>query len=162
MKCAKAHKLGPEVLLSSVDEDLRVWNWRCDKDGYLHRYFYTQGTYKNIRLHRIILGRKVGRALDRWDLCDHINHNLQDNRRENLRVVTNAQNMRNRGRLPCNNTSGYRGVSFDKVRACWRADLEICGVHKYIGRYETKEEAHVAYVMAAEKMFGKEFMGVVK
>jgi len=47
------------------------------------------------------------------DQIDHINGNKSDNRLVNLREATNKQNQENIP-LQTNNTSGYRGVSFDK------------------------------------------------
>lgn len=62
--------------------------------------------------------RPVMNARDH-EQVDHINHDGLDNRKENLRIVTNSQNGMNR-RLTSANTSGYKGVSFDRgaYRAC--------------------------------------------
>ena len=40
-----------------------------------------------------------------------------------------------------NNTSGYRGVSWEKLRRKWCASVERKGKHFNLGRYDTKEEA---------------------
>ena len=66
-----------------------------------------------------------------WLMVDHINRDGLDCRRENLRLVTKAQNMRNR-RINKNNTSGFKGVT--KVsRNRWRAQIRVDGVD-YRGR----------------------------
>ena len=67
-------------------------------------------------------------------VVDHINHNPLDNRRCNLRVVTDIQNKQNRK----DNTSGILGV--DKYKGKWRSQLQVKG-KKYIKYYNTKEEA---------------------
>lgn len=48
-------------------------------------------------------------------VTDHINQNPLDNRKANLRIVTNSKNLFNRGKNT-NNTSGFKGVSWDKTR----------------------------------------------
>jgi hypothetical protein len=68
-------------------------------------------------------------------MIDHINGNPSDNRIENLRECTQAENLRNVGK-PKHNTSGIKGVSWSKAANKWEAR---CG--KYLGLYETKEEA---------------------
>lgn len=49
------------------------------------------------------------------------------------------------------NTSGVRGVSFDKNRNLWEAKISHCGGRVRLGRFPTKEEAAAAYAEAAEK-----------
>ena len=71
---------------------------------------------------------------------DHINQDPTDNRIKNLRDVTNAENGKNQ-RLRSNNTSGYIGVSFYKGKKKYAAELVINGVKKWLGYYDTVEEA---------------------
>lgn len=54
-------------------------------------------------------------------LIDHIDGDKTNNRRENLRDVSNQINQQNRGRLPSSNTSGILGVSWSKRDNLWRA-----------------------------------------
>ena len=85
---------------------------------------------------------------------DHINHDLKDNRKANLRICTNQQNQMNRS-ISKNNTSGYKGVSFDKTKNKWFAQVALNRIPKFLGYYDTKEEAHNARVDYERIHFGE-------
>jgi len=57
------------------------------------------------------------------------------------------------------NTSGYRGVSFDKRKGEWVGYIEKEKKKKWLGYFTTKEEAHVAYRKAALELH-KEFVSI--
>lgn len=103
------------------------------------------GVRREQRLHTFLTG---------WPLVDHVNGNGLDNRRANLRPATNAENMRNRRRY-ANNTSGFKGVTFDKAKGRWKAQIRLDGRRRYIGRYDTAEEAARAYDAAARELHGE-------
>lgn len=83
---------------------------------------------------------------------DHINGKREDNRLDNLRLVTNAENHRNQS-MPRNNTSGAIGVSWHKRDRKWEAKIRIDGRQKNLGLFETAAEAAKARA-AAEHKFG--------
>jgi hypothetical protein len=87
----------------------------------------------------------------RWPASgiDHRNLDRADNRIDNLREATNSQNFGNTKKR-VNNTSGYKGVYFDRRTGKWRA--EIANVK--LGRFLTKEAAAAAYEDAAKIRFG--------
>lgn len=87
-------------------------------------------------------------------LIDHRNRNNLDNRKANLRICTKSQNSMNRG-LQANNTSGYRGVSFNKVCKKWEAYIKLDGKRRRLGLYKNKEKAAKAYDGEANKLFGE-------
>lgn len=74
------------------------------------------------------------------DTIDHINHNRKDNRIENLRDVSMRENNMNFP-LPCNNTSGFVGVVYDKKRSLWMARVKIHKKNKFLGYFKEKENA---------------------
>lgn len=84
---------------------------------------------------------------------DHINVNNSDNRYENLREATQQQNQANRG-LQRNNSTGYKGVSFNKRQNKFFARIKINNKLIHLGSYENAEEAHQAYAVAANDRFG--------
>ncbi len=85
---------------------------------------------------------------------DHINGVKTDNRLTNLRCATRSQNMRNMG-PPRHNTSGFKGVCFDKMNGKWLAYIQIDRKIKNLGRFETIEEARDAYARVAIERFGE-------
>lgn len=84
---------------------------------------------------------------------DHINGNKLDNRRSNLRVCTQQQNVHNtRSRK---GTSKFKGVSWDKSRNQWKAVIGYNYRKIQIGRYATELEAATAYNEKARQLHGK-------
>ena len=86
---------------------------------------------------------------------DHINHNGCDNRKANLRPATPADNARNALYPKINTTSKYRGVSYNKKKKRWRAQLSINNKKKQIGYFRDEIEAAKAYDKAAKRYYGE-------
>lgn len=84
--------------------------------------------------------------------CDHINGDKTDNRWVNLRAVSRVDNARNQ-RIPNTNTSGVIGVSWDKRKLMWRAQITILKKIKHIGYFHSLDEASCAR-SAAQKSYG--------
>ena len=85
---------------------------------------------------------------------DHINGNLLDNRRCNLRICTHGENMRNR-KLQKNNTTGYRGVTMVHPSKRYTAQIYEKRRKIHIGTYDTPEDAARAYNVAALANYGE-------
>ncbi|OGG08966.1 hypothetical protein A2154_05200 [Candidatus Gottesmanbacteria bacterium RBG_16_43_7] len=81
---------------------------------------------------------------------DHINRNKLDNRKSNLRVCTQLQNNFNKPRQR-NNESGYKGVCWDKKAQKWRAAISVNRRYFWLGYYDSKNQAAMAYNLAAKK-----------
>jgi HNH endonuclease len=77
---------------------------------------------------------------------DHKNNITDDNRFINLRKATHNQNCKNR-KLNINNTTGFKGVSKRNKR--FRSKICVNGVQINLGTFDTLDEAHSAYVKAA-------------
>ena len=88
------------------------------------------------------------------DQIDHINGIKTDNRICNLREATNAQNGKNLG-LSKANTSGHKGVCFDKQTGKWRAIIKVNFKQINIGRYADLQDAINARVAAEQQYFGE-------
>jgi len=99
----------------------------------------------------IILMHKV---LCNGKLVDHKDENGLNNTKSNLRSCSNAENLSNRGKQR-NNTSGYKGVTWDKFTNKWMAQLSSLGKAVHIGRFDSKKEAAEAYDKAALQYFGE-------
>jgi len=112
------------------------------------RTIYINSKNRPVLMHRVIMNAKAGQYID------HINRDALDNRKSNLRFCTLSQNQHNRG-MSCNNKSGFKGVSWDKTKKKWRAQIEVNSKVLYLGLFNFKEEAALAYNEAAKKHFGK-------
>ena len=99
-------------------------------------------------MHRFIMETPDGLEVD------HLNHNTLDNRRQNLRNVTRAFNQANKS-VQKNNKLGLKGVYIDKITGKYKAHIRVNKIKKYIGCYETAEEAARAYDKAALEFYGE-------
>lgn len=98
-------------------EDYKIvskYNWFKIKNGYFAAIIPSSGR-KHIYLHRLIMN-----VIDSEIDVDHINHDISDNRKENLRLVSAAQNASNM-RITSTNKSGIKGVYWDKKLNKWGA-----------------------------------------
>ncbi len=104
---------------------LSKYKWWVSGKGYL----YTRIDNKNLFMHRIIMNAPKNMEVD------HINHNKLDNRKDNLRICTHSQNCMNK------KINGFtqRGNKFE-------VNIRIDGQQKYIGKFNTKEEAIAARI----------------
>ena len=103
-----------------------------------------------VLMHRQILG-----LTDPKIQGDHRNHDTLDNRRENIRAATHSQNQQNRPGLDSHNTSGFRGVSWNKKRKKWVANIGVGGKYKYLGLFTDINKAAAVYSAANRKYFGE-------
>lgn len=134
-----------EIMVDDDDYNIVMGHkWRSNTQGYI----YTEIDGKCIYLHRMIMGSPDGLAID------HINRNLRDNRKSNLRVCTIQQNCMNAKRSR-NNTSGHTGVSYRPQRKSWRAYIMVDRKQIGLGHYPTKEEAIKARREGERKYFGE-------
>jgi hypothetical protein len=88
------------------------------------------------------------------EMIDHINGVTSDNRLCNLRAATNSQNQAN-SRMRVNNTSGHKGVVWDKQCRKWAARINVRNRRLYLGVFDNIDAASAAYSAAAKKYFGE-------
>jgi hypothetical protein len=128
--------------------------WRGIGTG--RRYLATTVAGKTYYAHRLVWLYHHGETPA---MIDHINGDFRDNRIENLRACTNAQNQYN-GPRKSHNRSGYKGVAFCKgYRKPWRARIIVDKQPVELGYYDTPEAAASAYAEGA-KRYAREFARV--
>ncbi len=167
---AKPHK-NPPLTWERLDElfhvnpDLGLLIWKKNLGGRFrvntiagdlnHRFGYVpiridRVKYKRHRLIWFYVYREWPPELD------HINGIRNDDRIDNLRKATRAQNLWNQA-IPSNNTSGHKGISWRKDRNKWTVTLMVNGVHHCIGLYSDIQDAITARKLA-EQRFHKGFI----
>lgn len=129
------------------DFDLvKQYSWSIDRSGYVVTFIKDE--HKNRYLHRMITGVDSG-----YDV-DHINHCVNDNRKENLRICAHKDNSRNLA-LSKNNSSGYTGVYWNKNVQKWYATISPDGKTIPLGHFAVLEDAVRARQQAEKKYFGE-------
>ena len=128
-------------MVATVDDEdydyLNQFKWCFSGNYAVHRNYPTGSKPKMIKMHRLI-----NKTPDGFD-TDHINRNKLDNRKSNLRTVTRSQNASNMG-IKSNNTSGYRGIHWDKSRNKWMVFLWANKEKIYRHRFEHLSAAILA------------------
>jgi hypothetical protein len=106
---------------------------------------YVRSSRAETYLHRKIMSPPKGMVVD------HINGDVLDNRRQNLRVCFHYQNIKNQ-KLSRNNSTGSKGV----VRRGNRFEASIVSDKKryYLGTFDTLDQASIAYAQACLKYHG--------
>lgn len=124
--------------VSPQDYDyLSKFNWHLHSKGYATRCIRKGQKREQVLMHRTILDRMGVNLEDK--LTDHRNRNKLDNRRKNLRAVSDYESLSNRkvnGKYKLK-PSGVKGVSFHKNHKKWRAYVG----NKHLGYFDTKTEA---------------------
>lgn len=144
---------GKYALVDDADyEWLNQWKWFVERSNHASRdqHIRMDGRKeikRRVKMHRLIMDFPENMEVD------HIDGNPLNNQRNNLRVVTHAQNQKNL-KIPIHNTSGYKGVYWDKPRQKWIAAIHS-GKTINLGGFDTKEEAAHKYNQAALEYFGE-------
>ncbi len=112
------------------------------KEGYLE----VKINWKLYKVHRLIWQLEHGFEAEQ---IDHIDGNKSNNKISNLRNVTNRQN--------CQNYTIHRkgklvGCTWDKTRNRWKAQVKLNGKTKFLGRFDTEEQANLCYLSKLKEL----------
>lgn len=130
-------------------EELSQFNWLCS-DGYARRNVYIDRRHsQKVYMHRQILNAPKGLQVD------HINGRTLDNRKENLRLCTNAENTRNQRKRNGRYSSSFKGVYWSKKDKRWHSRIMVNYKTISLGSFQDEIEAAKAYDKAAKELFGE-------
>lgn len=152
-----------EVLEYNPESGLWVWikcTNRIDRQGRIagtvdkKGYVVIQIDRRIYKAHRLAWLFMTGE----WPkaMIDHCNGEPADNRWENLREASRSENGANRG-PQANSKSGIKGVCWHKRNQKWYAQITENGCVRYLGEFDTKEEAAAAYQSRAIEVHGQFF-----
>lgn len=127
-------------------DKIKNYLWYLKEDGYL----ICQQSGKTIRMNRLVMDCE-----DPNKDVHHKNHKVYDNRKCNLEICEHYQNMI-ASKTYSNNTSGRKGVYWDKNRNKWLVTITVNKKTHHIGRYDNFDDA-VKAREDAEKKYHKEF-----
>ena len=118
-----------------------------------NKYIVTSGN-SSIKLHNFIMNVTPTRQI----MVDHINRIKYDNRKNNLRIVNNAQNTINNGTYQKTlDKSGVKGVTWDKSKNQWQATITLDKKLIKLGHFkkEDLESAIICRLKAEKEYFGE-------
>lgn len=128
---------------TSDSEEVEKYKWYFDRDDYV----VARINGKGIKLHKLLMNTS--------EKIDHKNRLKYDNRRSNLRVVTNCQNGTNIN-IRKDNTSGITGVGWHIRHDAWASRITVNGKLLHLGYFNNFEEA-VKSRREAELLYFGEF-----
>jgi flagellar biosynthesis regulator FlaF len=136
-------------LYAVVDDVDYQWaskiKWSANADGYAVK----TSKERSVRyLHREIMKARKGQ------MVDHMNRDVTDCRRRNLRFVTRSENQMNRGKHMQSSSSKYKGIAWTARRRLWVAFIKYEGKRLYIGAFENERHAALAYDLWNLTLFG--------
>lgn len=145
--------------LLAYDPGTGVLTWRVDRGRLAkagsaagavnsHGYLNLKVHGKNYKAHRLAWLLHTGSWPSQH--IDHIDGDRANNRIDNLRECSSAENHQNLGKSP-KNTSGVTGVSVHKQTGRWQAKITLDGKQIYLGLFETIEEAAAARAEAKQR-----------
>lgn len=143
---------GEEFYFDKEDYDLiKDYHWNVHR-GYItcHRWNPQTQSHNHIKMHRLIMGLKDNTDYSKCQI-DHINHNKVDNRKENLRVVSNVQNSWNKS--VWREDGSKIGVRLERSK--WLASITVNGNMIRLGKYNNYNDAVKARIDAEKKYYGE-------
>ena len=131
-------------------DTIKFYTWRANekRNGYViaNGRELTGNKGGTVQLARIIMGLQIGDNRK----VDHINHNIYDNRKHNLRICSNMNNSWN-STIPMTNTSGHKGIHKSKNRPRYEAYVGKDGKrYRKIFNFNKYGNEEIAYIEACK------------
>lgn len=145
--------LGFSCVVNAVDADLSLLKWVSQQSASGIYAIHNQTHKPKLWMHRVILSRMLERELVADEYVDHIDGNTLDNRRDNLRSATRAQNLQNH-KVSRRNKSGVTGVCWHKRSQVWTVQISVHRRLVYLGTFRDLDEAAEVRRQAEIKYFG--------
>ena len=144
---------GQNAIVDTEDfEWLSQWNWFAYWDKTIKGFYARRrGTPENGKFKMIAMHAEIIKC-PRGKIPDHKNRDTLDNRKENLRIATHAQNAQNSTKKRSN--CGYRGVFYDKKWNKWKVYISFKNKKVWVGQFDSAEEAARAFDRMAIKLHG--------
>ena len=146
-----------EVLAYDQETGILTWKYQVSRNikpgqvaGCINQYGYRKVAIdkKTMLVHRVIWAIVHGEFPN--GLIDHINRDRLDNRISNLRIANDAQNAANKSQSPgARNIRGVTRLKSGKFQAA------IGGGRKYLGVFDTAEDAKEFYELASAMLYGE-------
>lgn len=135
-----------------VDEEdlpkLSGFHWEISTRDYVRGRKQINGLRKQVLLHRVIMDAKDD------ELVDHINGNVLDNRKSNLRIATHQENSANR-KTPTINKVGYKGVNKVSGYEKYKAYIQVGDKQAHLGYFDNPHDAARVYNLWAVDIYGE-------
>jgi hypothetical protein len=140
---------GEEFWFDKEDFDkIKDYCWYVGKDGYVYAYCCKNNKRKQIRMHKLVMNANENEDID------HIKHKKYDNRKSELRKVTQSQNNMNQ-KIRVDNSSGYKGVCWDNFNEKWLAYISKNNKRYNLGSFNNIEDAIAVRQREEEVLFGE-------
>jgi hypothetical protein len=148
---------GYEAVIDADDAALiGRWNWfthiQRRADGTIRAIYAVRTDSDAVPKKTVLMHRVISQTPDGME-CDHADTNGLNNRRDNLRSATPAQNRHNMKKSIAN-TSGAKGVSLHRETGRWRARIKVNGQQVSLGLYGDVGAAAAAYAEASQRLCG--------
>jgi len=148
---------GQVAIVDGCDRHLKKWKWfavyntgGCDNYRAV-RQIRINGNQKFVYMQHMILGQPFNKKY----VIDHINGDPLDNRRRNLRIVTQRENAwNNKTHRNKETSSSYVGVSWSKRNKRWISHIWINKKTKYLGSFKSEKMAAICYKNKLKKIEG--------
>lgn len=143
-------------MFATIDEEdadkVSGFRWNVRKD--VNTFSATAAVYLGGRRQKIVSMHRIIMPCPEGMMIDHINLDGLDNRKENLRIAANSQNVMNQG-LRSSNSSGFKGVYWKTQENRWVAQIRSNGRYWFLGYFDDPVLAAIAYDMAAQEIQGE-------